>query len=50
MFKNKERVDSDNYFVKCLLESADERTKMDFQQFLQKSCLSSFAQVIAMKV
>ncbi len=50
VFNNRERVDSDNYFVKMLLESADERTKADFQQFLQKSCLSSFAQVIARKV
>ena len=49
VFSNRERIESDNYFVKYLIESADERTKSDFQQFLQKSCLSSFAQVIARK-
>lgn len=49
VFNNKNRVDHDNYFVRCLLETADERTKADFQQFLQKNCLSSFAQVIARK-
>lgn len=49
VFNNRNKVDPNNYFVRCLLESADERTKSDFQQFLQKSCLSSFAQVIAKK-
>lgn len=49
VFNHKERVDHDNFFVKCLIETADDRTKSDFQQFLQKNCLSSFAQVIARK-
>ncbi len=49
VFRNMNKVDPNNYFVRCLLETADERTKSDFQQFLQKSCLSSFAQVIAKK-
>lgn len=46
---NKERLGEENFFVKYLLRVADERILMDFQQFLQKSCLSSFVRLIARK-
>lgn len=49
VLSNKERIEDSNFFVKYLLDVADERTLQDFQQFLQKSCLSSFAQVVARK-
>jgi len=50
VFENHERIDDNNYFVRNLIKTADERVKVDFQQFLQKSCLSSFARVVARKV
>lgn len=49
VLKNKDRIDEENFFVKYLLDTADNRTLADFQQFLQKSGLSSFAQIVAMK-
>ena len=49
VLKNRDRIDVDNFFVKYLLDTADDRTMADFQQFLQKSGLSSFAQIIAVK-
>lgn len=49
VLNNKERIEDSNFFIKYLLDVADERTLKDFQQFLQKSCLSSFAQVVARK-
>jgi len=42
-----ERIEESNFFVKYLLRTADQSTLADFQQFLQKSGLSSFAQVVA---
>lgn len=47
VLRNKERIEESNFFVKYLLRTADEVTMADFQQFLQKSGLSSFAQVVA---
>ena len=47
VLRNKERIEESNFFVKYLLRTADEVTLADFQQFLQKSGLSSFAQVVA---
>ncbi len=49
VFDNRDRVEEGNFFVRNLIESADDRVKADFQQFLQKSCLSSFAQIVAKK-
>lgn len=49
VLNNRERIEDSNFFIKYLLDVADERTLQDFQQFLQKSCLSSFAQVVARK-
>ncbi len=49
VLENRERIDEENFFIKYLLEVADNRTIQDFQQFLQKSCMSSFAQAIARK-
>ncbi len=47
VLRNRERIEESNFFVKYLLMTADEETLADFQQFLQKSGLSSFAQVVA---
>lgn len=49
VMKNKERIEESNFFIKYLIDTADRTTIVDFQQFLQKSGLSSFAQVIARK-
>lgn len=47
VLKNQNRIEGDNFFVKYLLKIADRETLSDFQQFLQKSGLSSFAQIVA---
>lgn len=47
VLKNQERIEDGNFFIKYLLKTADKATLTDFQQFLQKSGLSSFAQVVA---
>lgn len=47
VFRNQEKIEDGNFFVKYLLETADRSILEDFQQFLQKSGLSSFAQVVA---
>lgn len=47
VLRNKEKIEEGNFFVKYLLKTADKSILADFQQFLQKSGLSSFAQVIA---
>lgn len=47
VLRNKERIEESNFFVKYLIKTADQSTLADFQQFLQKSGLSSFAQVVA---
>ena len=47
VLRNRERIEESNFFVKYLIRTADEATLADFQQFLQKSGLSSFAQVVA---
>lgn len=46
---NHERIDEGNLFARYLVEDADSATIMDFQRFLQKAGLSSFAQVVARK-
>ncbi len=46
---NLERIGNDNLFVRYLMGTSDERMLMDFQQFLQKNCLSSFVRLIARK-
>lgn len=45
--KHSSLVEANNLFVKTLIENADDIILADFQRFLQKSGLSSFAQVIA---
>ncbi len=47
VLRNQERIEESNFFVKYLLRTADKSTLADFQQFLQKSGLSSFAQAVA---
>lgn len=47
VLRNKEKIEAGNFFVKYLLKTADKSILADFQQFLQKSGLSSFAQVVA---
>lgn len=47
VLRNREKIEDGNFFVKYLLNTADKSTLADFQQFLQKSGLSSFAQVVA---
>lgn len=47
VLRNQERIEDSNFFVKYLLRTADQSILMDFQQFLQKSGLSSFAQIVA---
>lgn len=49
VLQNKQRIEDSNFFIKYLLENADQTILTDFQQFLQKSGLTSFAQVIARK-
>ena len=49
VLNNQERIDDNNLFVRQLLRTADRRTLSDFQQFLQRSLMSSFAQLIARK-
>lgn len=46
---NHERIDEGNLFARYLVEDADSATVMDFQRFLQKAGLSSFAQLVARK-
>lgn len=47
VLRNQDRIEEGNFFVKYLLKTADKATLADFQQFLQKSGLSSFAQIVA---
>lgn len=49
VLKNKDRIEESNFFIKYLIDVADHSILTNFQQFLQKSGLSSFAQVIARK-
>lgn len=47
VLRNQDRIEESNFFVKYLLRTADKAILADFQQFLQKSGLSSFAQAVA---
>lgn len=47
VLRNRERIESGNFFVKYLLQTSDQSVLRDFQKFLQKSGLSSFVQVVA---
>ena len=47
VLRNRDKIEDGNFFIKYLLKTADKSTLADFQQFLQKSGLSSFVQVIA---
>ena len=47
VLRNQERIEESNFFVKYLLKTADKSTLATFQRFLQKSGLSSFAQIVA---
>lgn len=47
VLRNQERIEESNFFVKYLMRVADKTILADFQRFLQKSGLSSFAQVVA---
>ncbi|PWW08328.1 hypothetical protein DFQ01_10149 [Paenibacillus cellulosilyticus] len=46
---NLEGIHKDNLFVKYLLEHGDQNTLSEFQRFIQKSGMSSFAQVVAQR-
>lgn len=47
VLQNKQRIEDSNFFIKYLLDNADRTILTDFQQFLQKSGMTSFAQVVA---
>ncbi len=47
VLRNQERIEESNFFVKYLLKTADKSILATFQRFLQKSGLSSFAQIVA---
>ncbi|MCM1175026.1 MAG: class I SAM-dependent methyltransferase [Blautia sp.] len=47
VLQNRQRIEDSNFFIKYLLDNADKTILTDFQQFLQKSGLSSFAQAVA---
>lgn len=47
VLKNREKIEESDFFVKYLIETSDEAILAEFQRFLQKSGLSSFAQAIA---
>ncbi len=47
--EHKESVDPGNVFLRHMVEHGDEATFSDFQRFLQKSGLSSHAQIVAKK-
>ncbi len=49
VLKNVDKIEEGNFFVRYLINEADQRMLDDFQQFLQKSGLSSFCQVVAKK-
>ena len=44
---NKGRIEEGNLFARYLVQDADRATLMEFQRFLQKAGLSSFAQAVA---
>mgnify|MGYP003816250769 CR=1 FL=1 len=44
---NREGIEKNNLFIRYLIETADSNTLTEFQRFLQKGGLSSYAQVIA---
>lgn len=47
--EHREAIDPDNAFLKYMVENGDETVFSDFQRFLQKSGLSSHAQIVAKK-
>ncbi len=47
--EHKESIDPGNIFLRHMVEHGDETTFSDFQRFLQKSGLSSHAQIVAKK-
>lgn len=47
--EHKDAIDPHNAFLKYMVESGDETVFSDFQRFLQKSGLSSHAQIVAKK-
>ena len=47
VLRNQNKIEDNNLFVRYLLKTADRSILSDLQQFLQKSGLSSFAQVVA---
>ena len=46
----KDMLDASELFVHSLVNNADESVLQEFQRFLQKSCLSSFVQIVAQKI
>lgn len=49
VLQNRQRIEESNFFIKYLLDNADKTMITDFQQFLQKSGMTSFAQIVAKK-
>lgn len=44
-----EHIEEDNYLIRSLLRDADATILGEFQRFLQKSCMSSYARIVARK-
>ena len=44
-----EHIDESNLFIRSLLKNSDKETLSEFQRFLQKSCMSSYAHIVARK-
>lgn len=44
-----DKLDEGNYFVKSLIKNCDKATLAEFQRFLQKSGMSSYVQIVAVK-
>lgn len=47
---NREKLAPDDYFMKYFLETASPSIEAEFQRFIQKSGLSSYAQIIARRI
>lgn len=47
--KNQDKLDPRDYFIRFLMRQGDKSILQEFQRFLQKSGLSSYAQIVAQK-
>ena len=44
-----DKISGDNYFIRSLMKNGDRSALAEFQRFLQKSGMSSYAQIVAQK-